>query len=442
LGVAAAVFLAAGMVVGIVRQRTSKRFQKNTLLVSMMLLVFAIFSNAMITLVVLPPLSGDLRASADALVLAKKVQASLDFLFAIVIGVFIVATTSPEIESAKDFRRQMVQEFPNLFAVYLFIMVVAIVAIITVTPTDVDFPLWPETSPVLLTFPDYFYAIVALGNVTQLLYTPYRLMTYLHKRHPSRTVTRNTYLIIAGVNGYGISEMLFEIVLPSVFKIDLRAGGFIVEVLLLSLVAFAIREKLFLNELIVPAAEADLKTDPTYNLDRGIGYIIVESKPDHSFEIFRDLVTHGAQGLCITRQPPKNVVAAYGLEKTPILWLSRVANQKNCLRPSPPENIAMAVEHFISLGQDSVVLIDGLEYLIAHNDFHSVLALLHDLNENVSLSNSILLIPLDPNALGEKEFALLRRDLRPIYPSGSDRPPAVPEVMLQKAQRATEHRRA
>jgi len=69
------------------------------------------------------------------------------------------------------------------------------------------------------------------------------------------------------------------------------------------------------------------------------------------------------------------VTQEYGLEKTPILWLSRVANQKNCVRPSPPENVAMAVEHFISVGQDSVVLLDGFEYLVAHNDFPSILAL-------------------------------------------------------------------
>jgi two-component system cell cycle response regulator len=155
-------------------------------------------------------------------------------------------------------------------------------------------------------------------------------------------------------------------------------------------------------------------------LDRGAGYVVIEAKPSHSFEIFKDLVTHGAQGLCITRTPPKTIVQQYGLEKTPILWLSRVANAKNCVRPSPPENIAMAVEHFISVSRDSVVLLDGLEYLIAHNDFASVLALLHDMNENVSLQDSILLIPLDPRAIEDREFALIRRDLHPIYPEGQE----------------------
>ena len=123
----------------------------------------------------------------------------------------------------------------------------------------------------------------------------------------------------------------------------------------------------------------------------------------------------------------------YGLEKTPVLWLSRVANQKNCLRPSPPENVAMAVEHFVSLSENSVVIIDGLEYLIAHNDFHTILALLHDLNETISMKNSIMLIPLDPQTLAPKEFAILQRDLQVIEP-----PMHIPEVKAVRVEQEVE----
>ena len=119
----------------------------------------------------------------------------------------------------------------------------------------------------------------------------------------------------------------------------------------------------------------------------------------------------------------------YGLERTPILWLCRVANQKNCLRPSPPENVAMAVEHFVGLSENSVVLMDGLEYLVAHNDFPSILALLHDLNENISMKNSIMLVPLDPMTLSPKEFAIIQRDLQVIEP-----PVRIPEVKTLRVE--------
>jgi archaellum biogenesis ATPase FlaH len=106
----------------------------------------------------------------------------------------------------------------------------------------------------------------------------------------------------------------------------------------------------------------------------------------------------------------------YGLERTPILWLSRTASEKNSIRPSPPENVAMAIEHFVDVGDRSVVLLDGFEYLVSHNDFNSVLALLHDLNEKVAVKDAILLVPLDPATFNERELALIRRDVRFLGP--------------------------
>ena len=99
-----------------------------------------------------------------------------------------------------------------------------------------------------------------------------------------------------------------------------------------------------------------------------------------------------------------------------MLWLSRVASEKNSLRPSPPENVAMAVEHFVDIVQRGVVLLDGFEYLIAHNDFSSVLALLHDINEKLSVQDAILLLPLDPATFADREFALVRREVRLLGP--------------------------
>jgi len=40
--------------------------------------------------------------------------------------------------------------------------------------------------------------------------------------------------------------------------------------------------------------------------------------------------------------------------------------------PSPPENVALAIEHFIVASERPAVLLDGFEYLVSHNDFGSV----------------------------------------------------------------------
>src|SRR5437667_38121 len=204
----------------------------------------------------------------------------------------------------RDFVQYMKTEFPNSYVFYLFLMIITIVTILFSKVT------FDPSNPAQIRFEDYFLFVNGIAVATLILYAPYRFITYLRQTKPGQEVRRDTYLIILGISGFALCELLFEIVL--------------------------------------------------------------------------DLVTHGAQGLCITRRAPKAVMAEYGLERTPVLWLSRVAAEKNVIRPSPPENVAMAIEHFIEASERPAVLLDGFEYLVSHHDFGSVLALLHDLTESVA----------------------------------------------------------
>ena len=405
-----ALFLSVLVVTAIARQKTHKSFQKHVLLFGTLLLVCAVISNVLINILIVQP-SQTNQELAAGIVLTKRLQATFDYLFAIAIGAFIVLATTPTIGSRKDFVRHMTQEFPSSYVYYVFIMLVALISIIVaeVTVDPLSLPTVKLTFSVLIVFTN------GLAVATIVLYAWLRVVVYLRKTAVAQQVRRGLYLIVLGVTGIAVGELLFEVVLPFYF-IDLRSPGFIIEMAFMGLIAFAVREKSFLEELIVPAAEADLMTKPTYDLERGYTYAVLEREGNQAFEIFKDLVTHGAQGLCITRRSPKTVMNAYGLERTPILWLSRVASEKNSVRPSPPENVAMAIDHFVDVGQRGVVLLDGFEYLVSHNDFSSVLALVHDLNEKVSLQDAILLLPIDPAALNEKEIALIRREVRAIGP--------------------------
>ena len=391
--------------IAISRQRTQQVFQKHVLLFATFLLMCAVISNTLISIYITQPSIADPMALQGSIILSKKVQATFDYAFSITIGAFIVVATTPEITTRQDFFKYMTDEFPNSYVFYVFIMVLAVVAIFISSPT-IDLTRYPL---VTIQFEPYFLFVNGVAVATLTLYAPFRFITHMRRTNAGPEVRRDTYLIIAGISGFAIGELLFEIVLPN-YGIDLREPGFVVEMALIGLIAFAIREKSFLQDLIVPVAEAQSATKPTYHLERAKTYAVLERDGTQSFEVFRDLVTHGAQGLCISRRSPKTIMQDFGLEKTPILWLSRVATEKNSVRPSPPEKVALTIEHFISVGEHAVVLLDGFEYLIAHNDFSSVLALLHDLNEIVALHEAILLIPMDPSAFQEREFALVRRE--------------------------------
>jgi hypothetical protein len=399
------------VVVAILRQKTGKTFQKMLLLAAAILLSAAVVSNIVIS-IMLRPVNLE-----SFLILSKRVQATFDILFALAIGAFLVVTSTPEINSARDFKRYMQEEFPNSYVVYSFVMSLGLYSVLTTTAT-VQFN--PDGG-YIIQFPSWFLIMTSVTMSTIMLYIPYKLLGYLHRVKPPRAIVRDTHFIILGLEGYTVTEFLAEVAFPNL-GYDVRVTGFLVEILLIALVAYAVREKRFLQDLLSPLPEAHLDTDRAFHLAEGFSYIIPEPEPSHSFEIFQDMVTHGVRGLCITRQQPARVAQAYGLERTPILWLSRVVSHPSSVRPSPPENVAMTIDHFLEVSPGSVVLLDGVEYLVAHNDFPSVLTLLHDLNEKVSVSNSILLIPVDTMAFEEREFTLLKRDLKLLerLPPGSE----------------------
>jgi len=418
LNAAGALFLSALVILAIARQKTHKVFQKKVLLTATLLLACAVISNVVISVYVSINAASNPEIIRTGIILSKRVQATFDYAFGVVIGAFIVVATTPSITRGKDFVRWMTTEFPNSYIFYCFIMFFAVATIYISTPTVV------QIYPTVIQFEPYFLVFNGAAVLALTLYAPYRFISHMSKTKPNSSVRKDTYLIVAGISGFSISELLLEIVLPN-YGVDLRAPGFIIEMALIGLIAYGVREKSYLQGLTVPIAEKRATSQPAYELERAQTYAILERDGTHAFEIFRDLVTHGAQGLCITRRSPKVITTKYGLERTPILWLSRIAAEKNTLPPSPPEKVALAVERFISFGSNTVVMLDGVEYLIAHNDFASVLGLLHDLNELVSLHDAILLLPMDPVAFQEREFALICREttlLRPMATPAREMP--------------------
>ncbi len=406
------------LVAALVRQTTGKAFQKKLLIVAIILLLAAVVSNLVINFVLRP------GSPEGIIVLSKRVQATFDILFALAIGAFLVAMTRTQINSFRDFRDYMVNEFPNSYLIYAFIQVLGIFSVLTTGATVV----FTGPTTYIISFPSWFLIMMMVVAASFLIYVPYNLLGYLRTVKPApRRVKRTTYLILVALQGYSITELLTEVVLPNM-GIDIRLLGFLINVALLSLVALAFRKRSSVQEFLVPVPEAHLDTAPSFDLDRGYAYLIPGDNPAHSLEIFTDMVTHGVRGLCVTREYPDRVAQAYGLEKTPILWLSRVVSDQNCLRPTPLENVAMAIDHFLEQSEGSVVLLDGVEYLISHNDFYSILTLLHDLNERVSLTNAVLLLPVDPHAIEAREFNLLKRDLRVLHPGAPSTPSTPDEV--------------
>jgi DNA-binding response OmpR family regulator len=147
-----------------------------------------------------------------------------------------------------------------------------------------------------------------------------------------------------------------------------------------------------------------------YELRRGLSYVVKEQKAVKSFEIFTDQVTHNIQGLCITRQYPAVVRQEWALEETPIIWLSNQLG-KVYVNPANIGILGDTIIRFIEKSDDSVVMVDGIEFLIVNNGFDKVLKMIHRITEVVMEYKSRLIISVDPRVLDVREMALLERNM-------------------------------
>jgi hypothetical protein len=149
----------------------------------------------------------------------------------------------------------------------------------------------------------------------------------------------------------------------------------------------------------------------------GHSYLIQEEKPEKATDVFLNLVTHGTQGLYITRRYPKEVRDAYNLKVTPIIWLTHEKTEEGHINPTDIVELSHTIKEFIKKTADGVVLIDGLEYLITQNDYKDILKFIQSLSDSIAVSSSRLIIPIDPSSLDEQQFHLLKRDMKVLEPS-------------------------
>lgn len=174
--------------------------------------------------------------------------------------------------------------------------------------------------------------------------------------------------------------------------------------------AIMVRRRTREEEEVVPKKKVRKPTD--YTLKKGTSYLVAGEKPDLAFGIFSNAIKGGASGLCVTRTYPDEVSEEYDVGDAPILWLSRDSRRAN-ISPTNLGAIILEAQRFLKKeeGKETIVMLDGIEYLIVQNDFSKVIKFVQTLKDTISIGRSKLLIPFNLAALEESRRALLTRDL-------------------------------
>ncbi len=174
--------------------------------------------------------------------------------------------------------------------------------------------------------------------------------------------------------------------------------------------AVTVRRERRLPKIIPMTEELERSSGIEYKLKRGHIYLKKEESPEGSFDMFVDAISKGSHGLCITRRTPERIREKYKLKKTPIVWLTEMHTPTGLVISPQLERVLHLVGDFIDKSDNSVIVLDGIGYLIHHNNFRRVLQFFHRLRDKIAISNSRLIIPLSPLTIEERELKLLERE--------------------------------
>lgn len=188
-----------------------------------------------------------------------------------------------------------------------------------------------------------------------------------------------------------------------------------------------------------------------YRLQEGKVYIVEEEKPHFSFTLFSeilrsrcpdcandesflceslecstctlpcpckecDLYESRTQGLVVTRRHPSEIRIDYLIQTTPVIWLSSIPGKDN-MDPVKLSLLTDMIVNFLENSDNSVVLVEGMEYLMTANDFPKVLRAVDRWSEVVMATSARLVISLDPRAFDERELALIERNREFVNPN-------------------------
>ena len=164
-------------------------------------------------------------------------------------------------------------------------------------------------------------------------------------------------------------------------------------------------------------------TQVRIELESGKGYAVEDPKYDLGFEMFRQLITAACtgqkqRGFIISRLDAIEINQKYGLKNMRFTLVGTDAGEK-AMDQSMLTSLAQSILEYLSETKNGVVLIDGIDLLIAENGVKKVNVLLEQISDFASQHHSYLIMPIDPKSLSEKEMARIERIFETIRIGGA-----------------------
>lgn len=146
-----------------------------------------------------------------------------------------------------------------------------------------------------------------------------------------------------------------------------------------------------------------------YLLEKGTSYLVKDETK--ATDVIIDSLVYKVPCLYITRTNPDILRQKYKqLSDANVIWLSEL-DAKNTLNPTEVEEISYCIQRYLEKTGPSIILFDGLTYMLNALPFQRLLHLVQDIRDHTAVKDGVLLFPLDPTIIDLVKLNILEREL-------------------------------
>jgi Na+/proline symporter len=150
-------------------------------------------------------------------------------------------------------------------------------------------------------------------------------------------------------------------------------------------------------------------------LTPGTTYVLESESPANSLELFRELITHGMDGLCISRYNPQTLQDKYNIPTETVIWLTQISEPGfKTVDPTNLPRLSAMITEFLNKTNYPLIILEGIGYLITQSNYETLLRFIQSQRDEISLRSAIMLVHIDPLSLDLKELHRLKSELEPL----------------------------
>src|SRR3989442_2537068 len=165
--------------------------------------------------------------------------------------------------------------------------------------------------------------------------------------------------------------------------------------------------------VISPVIETRAMRAPRHRLESGFNYLVLENGLCAAMGAFPEIVSK-TPGLCVTGLAPSHVAARFGLERTPILWITTATSEGRTVRPNALDfELVHTVVKFLRENPGTAGLLDDLDYLATVAGLPPGCRLLKLVLNPAQPSRGTVIVAAGPGAFSAQQPAGLPRSLDP-----------------------------